>query len=248
MLGLGVTFKVQKKGWMDVGDEVLSWVLAETPAWLALHKPAGVVVIPGRDEPPGESVRHRLEAALGQSVWVVHRLDRGTSGVLLFARDAAAHRALSLSFERGQVQKTYLAFTRGVPSPAEGVIDVALHTARKGKMRPAKPGEEGAKPSQTAYRVVKQWEGGAGPVALVEAKPKTGRQHQLRVHLRAIGTPLLVDPLYGGCAAQPITDDFTLTRHPLHAASVTFTDPVTQQPVTVEAPLPEDLQRLYDAL
>src|SRR5262249_37905722 len=105
---------------------------------VAVDKPAGVPVIPGRDGGDGPSVRALLEAQLGRRVWVVHRLDRDTSGVLVFALDADAHRELNLAFEAGRVRKAYLALAAGT---LEGprTVDVPLVPARRGRMRPARP-------------------------------------------------------------------------------------------------------------
>jgi RluA family pseudouridine synthase len=222
---------------------VTGTLLAEAPGWLAVDKPPGLPVIPARAEDPDHSLWRALEKARGERLWVVHRIDRGTSGVVLFARDAATHRAFSSAFERREIRKGYLALTCGVPEPLSGTIDLALHPARKGKMRPAAPGEAGALIAATEYAVFRRWETREGPVALVELFPRTGRQHQIRVHLRALGTPLLVDRLYGH--PRPVLG---LERLALHAASIAFPDPVTRTPVTVEAPLAPDLAALIERL
>jgi RluA family pseudouridine synthase len=222
---------------------VTGTLLAETPGWLAVDKPPGLPVIPARSEDPDHSLWRALERARGERLWVVHRIDRGTSGVVLFARDAATHRAFSSAFERREIRKGYLALTRGVPEPLSGTIDLALHPARKGKMRPAAPGEAGALIAATEYAVFRRWETREGPVALVELFPRTGRQHQIRVHLRALGTPLLVDRLYG--SPLPVLG---LDRLALHAASIAFPDPATREAVAVEAPLAPDLAALIERL
>ncbi len=205
---------------------------------IAVNKPAGIAVIPGRDEKPDQALRGQLESLRGERLWVVHRLDRDTSGVVLFARNEQAHRRLSMAFEGREVSKTYLAWTRGVPQPAEGVITVPLHPARKGKMRPAHEGEAGGLASETAYRVLASREA----IAEVEVSPRTGRQHQIRVHMRAIGAPLLVDPFYGKCesiesgvlgAGSP-----ALPRLTLHAWKLAYGE------LRVIAPLPGDLAAL----
>lgn len=215
-------------------------VLAETAAWLAVDKPAGVAVIPARGEPFADSLRARLEATRGEPLWVVHRLDRETSGVVLFARTAEAHRTLSLAFERREIAKEYRAFADGSPEPARGTIDVALHDARRGRSRPARPGEPGAKPATTAYRTLRSF--GRGRFAELALEPATGRHHQLRVHLRSLGTPILFDPVYGReipeLAAAPAH------RLALHAARLAFADPVDGTARTVEAPLAPDLVAL----
>lgn len=214
---------------------------------IAVNKPAGIAVIPGRDETPAQSLRGMLEAARREKLWVVHRLDRDTSGVVLFARNENAHRALSMAFEGRSVEKTYFAWTRGVPHPLEGVITTPLHTARKSKMRAAHAGEEGALPSETGYVVRYAVETKQGPVALVEAMPKTGRQHQIRVHLRSVNAPLLVDEFYGKCesiGADGLGDGApAVPRLTLHARRIVFPHPA-KGAVVVEAPLPADLTAL----
>ena len=222
--------------------------LFEDAALIAVQKPAGVTVIPARNEPPETCLAKQLEASRRERLWVVHRIDRDTSGVVLFARTAEAHRKLSMAFEGRDVQKRYVAFTRGVPTPHEGSIDLPLHTARKGRMRPALPGESEALPSLSDYRVLIHRESAIGPVALVEVRPKTGRQHQIRVHLRAKEAPLLVDPLYGKCeqiAAEGLgTGSPAMSRLTLHARGITFRHPTDGHDVTIDAPLPSDLAAL----
>jgi RluA family pseudouridine synthase len=228
-------------------------VLYEDRDVLAVAKPAGVVVIPARNEEAALSLRHRLEAARAEPLWVVHRIDRDTSGVVLFARNAEAHRALSLAFEQRRVEKTYLALTRGALTPREGTIDIALHTARKGKMRPAFPGEVGSLDAAPGYRTLDAWTTAEATVALVSLTPKTGRQHQLRVHLRARETPLLVDPLYARndrveARALGLDDDAAVARLTLHAAALEVPRPDGSGRLRVEAPLAADLAALVAAL
>lgn len=223
-------------------------ILYQDDALIAVNKPVGTTVIPARNEQPERSLWRSLEAARNERLWVVHRLDRDTSGVVVFARHASAHRALSLAFERRAVQKVYLAFTRGVPVPEQGTITVALHTARRGKMRPAREGESGALPSQTVYGVSLVAPTEHGMVARVELRPRTGRQHQIRVHLRAIGTALLVDPLYGGMSELSQgslgLESPGVARLTLHAMRLEIPHPSDHRSVTIDAPLPDDLAAL----
>jgi len=224
-------------------------ILFEDESLLAVDKPAGRLVIPGRDT--GErSLREELAAVHGP-LWVVHRLDRGTSGVLLFARSAEAHRALNLAFDRGEPKKRYLALVRGEPPP-ERRIDLALAPARRGRMRTARPGEARAKRALTVVRLAEQlparpWAG--GPLALVEAFPETGRTHQIRVHLAAAGFPLAIDPDYGepgplfGPGGAPL-----LARTPLHAARLEIAHPARGRTLVIEAPWPADLAATVAAL
>jgi tRNA pseudouridine32 synthase/23S rRNA pseudouridine746 synthase len=223
-------------------------ILHEDAQLLAVAKPPGRLVIPGRT--PGErSLREELEAAHGP-LWVVHRLDRGTSGVLLFARTAEAHRALNLAFDAGEPEKRYLAIVRGAP-PAEVRVDLALARGRKGRMRPARAGEAGAKPSATRFRRLEGWPEGplGGPYALVEALPETGRTHQIRIHLLSIGCPLAVDPEYGeeGPLRRPDGTPW-LDRTPLHAERLVVRHPADGTPLELRAPLPGDLEAALGVL
>ena len=202
----------------------------------AVAKPPGRIVVPGRGVPE-RTVREEAEAILGP-LWVVHRLDRGTSGVLLLARSADVHRSLCSLFERHEVSKRYLALVRGAVS-GDLRIDVPVAAGRKGRMR-AGEGLPGARPSTTFVRPVLPF----GEVAtLVEAYPASGRTHQVRVHLAHAGHPLVVDPDYGEPAPwrSPGGGAAALERTPLHAASLEFLHPVTGQPVRIEAPLPADM-------
>jgi RluA family pseudouridine synthase len=218
-------------------------VLWTGPGLVAVDKPAGIPVVPGRSEEGGPPLRERIEAQLGRRVWVVHRLDRDTSGVLLLALDAAAHRAASLAFEQGTPEKRYLAL---VSPPLRGPVrvDAALVPARRSRMRVARPDEEG-KPAVTELVPVETF----GEVALVEARPLTGRTHQIRVHLRHAGAPLLVDPQYG--RPEPVSerrlggdsDAPVLARTPLHASRLVLPASGPLPLLDVTAPLPGDMAR-----
>ncbi len=226
-------------------------VLFEDADLVVVAKAPGVVVIPARHAEPLPSLRESLQAARGEPLWVLHRIDRDTSGVVAFARNAEAHRTLSMDFEHRRVEKTYVALCRGALSPRAGRIEVALHPARKGKMRPALPGEAGSLEARTDYEVTRAWRVGAGVVSLIQATPRTGRQHQIRVHLRAREAPLLVDPLYGRAArfdgpAEGV--DASLERLSLHAAALAFTHPRTGARMEVRCPLADDLAAVVDAL
>jgi 23S rRNA-/tRNA-specific pseudouridylate synthase len=187
-------------------------------------------------------VRAALERQTGSAVWVVHRLDRDTSGVLLFARTAASHRDLCLAFEERRVRKTYVAFTSGVPAEREGRIATPLHSARRGKVRPALPGESGTWQAVTRYTVRKRWESGSTGVAMVETHPETGRHHQIRAHLRSIGTPILFDRLYGFKPAGAALCGAPLSRLALHASRLVVPAAAGAGPARAfEAPLAADL-------
>ncbi|WP_426746340.1 RNA pseudouridine synthase [Myxococcus faecalis] len=222
-------------------------ILFEGGGVLVVDKPPGVPVIPGRDG--GSSLRDALETQRGRKIFVVHRLDRDTSGALVFALDAAVHRALSIAFESGKVRKRYLALVEGrIDAPS--LVDVPLIAARKGRMRVARPGEAEAKPSRTRVRPVESFD----KATLVEAEPLTGRTHQIRVHLLSLGHPLLMDHQYGRDTALTEKDlggqgdGVVLERTPLHAARVEWPALPGVEAGGVDAPLPEDMVRARDLL
>lgn len=221
-------------------------LLAEEKGWVAIDKPPGLPVIPGRDEESGPNVRGLLESQLGQKLFVVHRLDRDTSGVLLFALDEAAHRELSLGFATGDVKKRYDALVKGRVEAAK-TVSSKLKQARGGKMKTAAEGEDG-KPSKTRLRPLEVF----SAVTLLECEPLTGRTHQIRVHLADSGFPLLYDHQYG--RKDPITEKelggdepkVVLARTPLHAKSAEFT--VAKKKFKVVAPMPPDIERALTLL
>jgi RluA family pseudouridine synthase len=218
-------------------------ILALTADIVAVNKPAGITVVPAPDVPADACLRALVERQLGTPVWVVHRLDRDTSGVVVFARSAEAHREFSLAFEHRRVQKTYLAFTAGVPEPGAGRIDTPLHPARRGRTRPAAPGEPGAWPAATGYAVRQRWTDEGASVAMVDAHPETGRHHQIRVHLRAIGCPILFDGIYGRGISIPALEDAPCQRLALHASRLAIPGPDGVFAV-YDAPLAADLAAL----
>lgn len=202
-------------------------LIREEPGWLAFAKAPGQVVVPARGEDPDGSLWRRLEASRGERLWVVHRLDRDTSGVVVFARSAEDHRALSGLFEQARVLKEYLAFTRGVPAISD--IRVALIDDGRDGTRVASDGERG-KASRTVVEVLRRYAHPDGPIALVRCRPSSGRRHQIRVHLASVGAPLLVDLAYGaGPTALPI-DRLTLHAHRLELPAPYAADLVCPMP------------------
>jgi len=202
-------------------------VLFSDEVMAAVAKPPGRIVVPGRGTPE-RTVREEAEAQLGP-LWVVHRLDRGTSGVLLFARSADAHRTLCGAFEHHRVAKRYLALVRGVLS-GDRRIDAAVE----------------GRASTTFLRLFAAFPPGA---SLIEAFPASGRTHQIRVHLAQAGHPLLVDPDYG--EAPPWRSPgggAILERTPLHAASLEMLHPVSGEPVRIDAQIPPDMRGAIEAL
>jgi RluA family pseudouridine synthase len=182
-------------------------VLFEDEEALAVEKPAGRASIPGRGE-IGEPVVTELERRLGRKLFVVHRLDRDASGLLLFAKTAAAHRRLSEAFEARLVRKTYLALVEGTVA-ADGVVDRPLRAFGSGRMGVA----EGGKPSMTRYKVRAPGRG----CTLLSVEPVTGRRHQIRVHLYSIGHAILGDRTYG--KPRPVGGVPRLMLHALELAA-----------------------------
>jgi tRNA pseudouridine32 synthase / 23S rRNA pseudouridine746 synthase len=243
-------------------------ILYHDDALIALDKPAGRIVVPGRGSAAHEpTLRAEVADQLGRPVYVVHRLDRGTSGVLLFALTPEAHRGLSMAFERHEVDKRYWGLCRGILLGA-GEVDHALVPIRGGKVRPARPGETGGKSSVTGWRALERFGAGATAGAeaaplfqftAVELRPRSGRLHQVRAHLALLGHPLAVDPDYGGAERlrvgdlspggwEPPRDQIVLTRVALHAARLHLRHPTGGQSIEIVAPLAADLQRVVGLL
>ena len=231
-------------------------------------KPAGLATIPGRAE--ADSVLERLgrqvalpsSGAVDPRIRVVHRLDKDTTGVLLFARHAAAQRHLSHQFQNNGIEKEYLALVRGRPATASGSVDAALarHPTSKERMAIVR---HGGRPARTEWKVEETFR----EFALLRVFPKTGKTHQIRVHLASIELPLAIDPLYNaprgggpwtglllsqfkrgyrpvaGETERPLIDRLTL-----HAEKLRFDDPTTGERVELLAPIPKDLRAAINML
>lgn len=168
-------------------------ILKKTESYVAIHKPAEWLTIPGRGNKEGIPIlSHWLGKELNQKIFIVHRLDQGTSGIVLFALNANAHREFSMMFEKGEIKKTYLAIVKG--NAKNQIIDAPIFKLPTTKKNKSVINAEKGKPAQTIIKSLKEKNG----ISLVEAVPLTGRTHQIRVHLSSIGCPLLGDPLYGG--------------------------------------------------
>jgi 23S rRNA pseudouridine1911/1915/1917 synthase len=197
---------------------------------VAVDKPAGVPAQPTLTSDRG-TLPELVEALLGAPVTIVHRLDRETSGVTVLARTRGAAATLAEAFRMGRPEKIYLALCARPPVPAEGRIDAPLgkDPARPGLRRVDRRGD----PAATRYRTLR-----AGPLAaLVEARPETGRTHQIRVHLAHLGAPLVGDARYGGPRRVGET---AIPRVMLHARRLELDHPGTGAPIAFEAPVPED--------
>ena len=195
---------------------------------LAVDKPAGLLAVPGRGEAKQDCVARRVQAGHPQAL-VVHRLDEATSGVMLFGLGADAQRALSIAFAERRVAKRYEALVHGLPTDDEGVIDLPLAADWPNRPRQQVDRERG-RPSRTAWRVIARDVGSERTRLTLE--PHTGRSHQLRVHLAAIGHPIIGDALYGPRAAAPAP------RLMLHACELRFAHPVDGRAVAIGSVLP----------
>ena len=245
----------------DVVQVVLPPSPPDAPALLAQELPLAVVFedahLLALDKPPGLVVHptwgHRQGTLLNGLLWrardwdaahekprLVHRLDKNTSGLVLVAKTRAAHAGLARAFQRRQVRKEYVAVVHGSPPANGGRIDLAIARDAADPKRRVAGAPEG-RPALTSWQVIAESRGASGAFTLLRCRPETGRTHQIRVHLAAIGLPIVGDPLYG-------TGDALLTRQALHAASLTLAHPVTAQQLALEAPLPDDLRQLLSRL
>ena len=223
-------------------EDIPLHVLYEDGGVVAIDKPAGMVVHAGAGIHSGTLVNallHRFEALSGVGgalrPGIVHRLDRYTSGVLLVAKNDAAHHALAEQFSGRQVEKTYIALVHGKVKAESGRIDrpIARDPRHRTRMT-ARLGEGRAAWSE--YRVVKRFE----RFTLLEVRIGTGRTHQIRVHLSGLGHPVVGDTLYG--APANVEGLPPLGRYFLHAHRIRFHAPATGEEVTVESPLPRELE------
>lgn len=196
-------------------------------AYLIAEKPPGLPTVPGRPVELHDCLWHRARD-MHPDALVVHRLDMGTSGLVVFARGIEAQRALSRAFEQRLVGKTYVALAAGEPADDEGEIDLPLAADWLARPRQVVDHEHG-KAALTRWRVLERH----GTHSRIELQPRTGRSHQLRVHMASIGHPLLGDPLYA-----PPAIEATMPRLALHASGLAFMHPFEHTPRTYSSVVP----------
>jgi 23S rRNA pseudouridine1911/1915/1917 synthase len=226
-------------------------LIAQEPDFVIVNKPSGLLSIPDR-EGKDVSLKTLLKQRFGE-IFTVHRLDRETSGIILFARNAESHAYYSSVFEEREVEKYYTGFVSGVPDREEGLIDEPLmeNRSKSGTMIVHKQG----KPSQTQFRVLESFK----RYAFMEFRIFTGRMHQIRVHMKHAGHPVLCDKIYGSgdpimlssmkrnykMREDELDEKPLLDRLALHAKSLAFKD-MDGNERRFECPLPKDLRALHN--
>lgn len=215
---------------------------------VVLNKRSGLLIAADRYDIDAPRLDVAAEKEFGK-LFAVHRIDKDTSGAIIYARNADAHRNLSMQFENRQVEKTYHCLINGRPLWQTLHVDLALSPDGDSRHRTV-PNKRFGKPAVTDFRVL----GVCGPYTWIEAKPKTGRTHQIRVHLAESGFCIVCDPLYSG-NQKPVKlsdikkkwhgDEYEeqplLSRLALHAYQITITHPVTGERMTFTAPYPKDM-------
>jgi 23S rRNA pseudouridine1911/1915/1917 synthase len=234
-----------------VAEAIPLSVVYEDSDLLVVDKPAGMVVHPAPGHSGGTLVNAllahcpELESSDDDRPGIVHRLDRDTSGLILVAKTEKARRALQRQFQDRLVSKAYLALLDGHVQPSWGRIEAPI--GRDPRYRQQMAVLQGGREAVTEYHVLEQFSHQTGPAAgdftLVEAGPKTGRTHQIRVHFSSIGHPVVGDSVYGRRRAQ-----LPLPRHFLHAWRLGFKHPRTGQRMNLETPLPPDLSAVLELL
>ncbi|HUE69404.1 MAG TPA: RluA family pseudouridine synthase [Pirellulaceae bacterium] len=229
-------------------------ILYEDEFLLAVNKPPGMVVHPARGHWSGTLTsalafhfQHLSQAGGAHRPGIVHRLDRDTSGVLVVAKTDTVHYALAEQFSERTTEKEYFAITAGVPDRDRDRIDqpIGIHPYQREKMA-IRAGHSTSRDAATFYEVLERFDG----LAAVRVLPKTGRTHQIRVHLAHAGIPVLCDKLYSGrrqitrgeIRRDGLDTELLLSRQALHAARIKLTHPETGVPIEFAAPLPADLQ------
>jgi len=236
-------------------------VVFEDAHVLVVDKPAGMVTHPGAGRIDGTlaaaALAHAPEmAGVGspRRPGIVHRLDKGTSGLIVLAKTQAAYDGLTAQLARRTVSRRYLALAQGAMRRAEGMVDAPIGRDPRSRVRMAVVAEGRGKRAVTHYRVLERFGTSASAVTLVECRLETGRTHQIRVHLASLGHPLLGDDTYRGRRAAPVGDpalaDLTsaLDGVALHAVALAFAHPVTGAPMSFACPSPDRIERIVSHL
>jgi 23S rRNA pseudouridine1911/1915/1917 synthase len=241
-----VTIRAARHELRAVPEDLPLNIIYEDDDLLVVNKPAGMVVHVGAGVKSGTLVNAllhhigKLSTAGGElRPGIVHRLDRMTSGLVVVAKNDSAHRELSAQFKSREVHKTYLALVHGRLTDLHGEISTSVGRDPKRRIR-MRPGGIGAREASTRYRLLRRFR----DFTLLEAEPRTGRTHQIRVHLSSIGHPVVGDTLYGAPARLRIDtrEEKTLERNFLHAAALALRHPRTQERLSFRAALAPELE------
>ncbi len=229
-------------------------IIFENDDFIAINKEPGMLTIPDRHDETQLSLYRVLNQKYGK-IFTVHRLDRDTSGLILFAKNEATHKYLSQLFEKRNIEKKYLGIVRGSMPEKKGSINepIAEHPEKKGVMTISKKG----KPSLTNYEVLEEY----GIYSLVQFEIQSGRTHQIRLHSKSIGHPIVCDEIYGDgkpillssfkkkykLSDNDIEERPLINRLALHSANLHFTNNFGKE-FFIEAPLPKDMKALLQQL
>ena len=241
-------------------EDIPLTVLYEDAHLIVIDKPPGIAMHPAPGSETGTIVNALLQhcgdslSGIGGVVrpGIVHRIDKETSGIVVAAKTDAAHQGLSALFAAHDIERVYVAFTRGAPYPAKGTIEGNIGRSSHDRKKMALV-KSGGRHAITHYKVVATFGPQDKPLAArVACQLETGRTHQIRVHLASRGTPCLGDPVYGSggpsAAVRAAMNEVGLTRQALHAAVLGFVHPVTGETLRFESPLPTDMARLEQLL
>jgi 23S rRNA pseudouridine1911/1915/1917 synthase len=233
-------------------------IIYEDEELIVLNKQPGMIVHPARGNTHGTLVNalvfysDKLSTGLGEfRPGIVHRLDKNTTGVMVVTKNDTAQWKIAKQFEHRQVNKTYLSIVHGTPELTADRINVPLGIHPRFREKYA-PRPDSGKEAVTFYEVLEPFRG----FSLLKLTPKTGRTHQIRVHLKYIKHPIVADDMYGGkliyrwqlADTEPAVQEPILSRVALHAFSIEFKHPATEKTVEFEAPLPQDMQNLLNSL
>jgi 23S rRNA pseudouridine1911/1915/1917 synthase len=247
---------------LPVAEDIPLNVLYEDEFLAIINKPADMVVHPAKGHWSGtlvNAILHQFDELSdingSQRTGIVHRLDRDTSGAILIAKEEQTHRDMSLQFEQRKVFKEYHALTQGVLDRDSDYIEARItrHPHDRVKMAVTHDEDEG-RDACSYYEVIERFRG----YSYVRVHPRTGRTHQIRVHLASVGCPVLADKVYSSRDSlrlsdlmpglDPLQDEVLLTRQALHAHRLRFTHPRTKRIIEAEAPLPEEFMRALNEL
>ncbi|MEA3034683.1 MAG: rRNA synthase [Sphingomonadales bacterium] len=229
-------------------------IVFEDDHLLVVDKPDGMVVHPAAGNLDGTLVNALLHHCAGRlsgiggvaRPGIVHRIDKGTSGLLVVAKTDRAHEGLAGQFARHSIDRRYIAVVSGLPSPLEGKVDAPLARSSANRQKMAIVEGSRGKRAVTHYKVLRPLR----EAALVECRLETGRTHQVRVHMTSLGHPLLGDPVYGRTksAHRELLKRLHFERQALHAAELGFIHPVTGEALSFKSAVPSDMQELLSAL